>query len=790
MEEKDRPRLNTPSQGNSWLDAKMSEEDFQSQMKKGFHHTQTSTCKFIARDSYLAHLAEKCSPLSMSMKSNNSTMLKEGEDKCGQTRLNITLPQQTSDDLKHEPKQVCVSDRVKRIYKEFDKHNEININEIKHKLRSRNAGLNDEEIVYEKVLNSINFLIDIEKETKQPNNNCQVFNLLKHSSDKLNKNPDKISGVEESSCLKPSVFRKFDSKVVWKNMEWNSKFRKLKAYKKSKMACSTSRVSNVSDKIANFSRMEQANKTPTSMKKQLKFPKVNTLSIIPCTLDSKPLATISPTPKTSTLFPFTPETFSSPSTTTTPQKTTHTHFSPPHEHTRGLSPVDEGGSSTNISSEFEFNKRLINSSVECLLDPVKPKKDDDDIDPIANDNDTLLRKLANSISSSSLSSIITNDEKEQKVIEISKDPEIAFEKIISIHESPENMNFFPTTDKLSRFLTPKRKNKSMGRKVTNKVCSESKLKKDDWKEYSVKMVSESAHEMRMGMGLKENGVFGNDRKVQSTGENLLGEVDDDFIRSNSEGHLDSLLTPSQTNMPASTIFPLDIENNICVSLSAHKWSDGLENSLRECREVQSKSQTWSSDYYRTTWIANSNTSIGLLEDSIKPYDPELKNFDLKNFESKSANHVNQDESKKKLNTGIISPGNSDSLAGRFNDEIAPNLIDLCCEGITDDNYPENAKQLTESLRISVEKKDTNYKGENGGGGVNRGSMEMGGNGNMYCEASGKQKKKRKKGKKKIVGMKGLKDGVSGCVGGGVVGNGCMGGMEVKEEDEEMLETDV
>ena len=409
----------------------------------------TSLSKFIARDSYLAHLA------SMSLRNSISTDKEKSK-----------------------------------------------IEQIKEKLHEKS-----EKIAYEQVMKSINVLIDLEKTQGATNN---VFGILKNSFGK--RSPHTASGIEESACLKPSIFRKLEKSSPRKYDDWSNKVKKIKAYKN---LCEEVGIPKIADKIIAFSKLEQSSSTVKKHSNVLRL--------------AKHFAAMNNTAKG-----------------TTRENISNTSSSPISPKKKASS--REANSSTNISPEFEFNKRFINSSAECLLDPSKVK-----LDNIVNENHLLLKGITPLSSCSSLSSIDdifknTIDEFEQLARKKSSTENI-------LHECPENINLL-SIDKPSQIT----------RRHT-RSNSESRVHRVDWKSYRLRdlTTSESAQEVKTSL---------------------------DIERSNSEAESQALKS----------------------SPGEFKWVEGLESSLKEIK-------SWSKDYYRTTWIVNSNTSLGLFDDSAVPLEP-------------------------------------------------------------------------------------------------------------------------------------------------------------------------
>ena len=545
-EEEEVVKLKCTSQNNGSFHEIATHKSQSSQNQVPFHS------KFVARNSYLSHLAHQTSI--MDCKARNIPHITEDGKEFA------TTPK----DKHAKGKQMAT-----------ESNEDMNIEKIKKKLLKNNAELNKEEVVYEQVLNSINVLIDIERKRKKSEQDLQGHH---------------DSGVEESSCLKPSVFRKFDSKPGVRNAEWNTKLRKLKAYNECHRSNHNGvQASSVSDKIATFSKL--ATKAVVSKKGK------DSSTASSTTNTSNKTANTHPSDKSASqksngksdqvLSPFTPATFSSP-------------FLPSNADSNkpkdSPDEVEEPSCNGNISPEFEVNRRLINSSVECLLDPSKVK-----VDAIASDNIRFLKKLTTSSSSSSFSSIedlfklVAQNDGREGLLKGDKEGKV-------LKESPEVIDLLPVVDTKALQCLGRRK-KAWRRE--NRAYSDSKLKRDSWKEYQLRQLPlcESVQNVATG-GLEEENREGTTPR--------LSEEQEELERTSSMNNLN--FTSSTLPSLHSGLFPSETECGPSASLSssAQKWLDGLES---KAVQEGARLKAWTSEYYRTTWIASSNTSLGLTDDA-------------------------------------------------------------------------------------------------------------------------------------------------------------------------------
>lgn len=174
--------------------------------------------------------------------------------------------------------------------------------------------IEDDTAIYDRVANSINFLIDIEKDFKKGGSDYGVYKILKNSRKRYkggSPNNEGKPGILESNCLKPSLFKK----LAEKRKKLNSG-KKLRRQFKSQ--------NPIEDLILNMSSFVITGK-PNQYWSEAKS-----------------------------------QERTSGQTSSKPQET--------GLHSKGNEkPVGSDNSSTSISSTYEYNKHIASSSTECLL---------------------------------------------------------------------------------------------------------------------------------------------------------------------------------------------------------------------------------------------------------------------------------------------------------------------------------------------------------------------------------------------------------------------------------------
>ena len=455
----------------------------------------------------------------------------------------------------------------------------------------------DDTAIYDRVANSINFLIDIEKDFKKGGSEYGVYKILKNSRKRYkgnSPNNEGKPGILECNCLKPSLFKK----IAEKRKKLNSG-KKLKRQFKSQ--------NPIEDLILNMSSFVITGK-PNQYWSEAK---------------SQERAS---------------------GQTSKPQETGP--LSKGNE-----KPVGSDNSSTSISSTYEYNKHIASSSTECLLGNLaKHEKDmpsikssvsakssltssvvdggmtsesktEDNKKPSVSIEEENIREKNNDAKFLARSGTIVTDSNldQPGCFQIAKTSSSL--KYISLYRCPEQCDFFKADDFCNEMSThfvgpfnPGIRNNCD--KKLRRNLSETDARTPDWTEYCLEIspLSVSAHLLNTFKASAGNKLQSSD-KVQAkpfSDISMSGcsDMPGHTTREN-DTRFDGAVNYDMSFMCCLTRKPF---NNTDVSVNGTELSfnsEGTELTLSQdvrskCSEL--KSMPCPSLYYHTTWL-DSNCSL-------------------------------------------------------------------------------------------------------------------------------------------------------------------------------------